>query len=382
MQTKTGFAILSLLCLLYFALLTGCGSGNQTGGNTATSSGTAVGRATFTVLWPAAGRLIPAAANSIVVQILQGQVVLATRILARPAGGGAATASFTSLPVGAFTATAAAYPTTAGTGIAQAQAIMPLTIQANQNTSFNLTMADTIDHLELTPANPSVTVGQTAPLTVTAKDVNGNIVLTAPANMQWSSSSGAASVAAGVVTGLLPGTAVIGVTETESGKSASVTLTVAAATDYIINGKKYMVSTPQETLTATFTVPDGGVTTSAYYGYVLVNITGVGQSYVTNYNDAFYLYTGVFNPPVNGHDGGYYQLAFSTSTLMAFDAGNDATNSLVGSLPPYTASHNYTVILNTGLTTAGQLHFGVSDGGFSDNTGAYTIQVTQLVPAP
>jgi hypothetical protein len=367
---------LCLLWLLFLIPLNGCGSGNQLNINRA-----ATGRATFTVVWPANGRLIPAAANSILVQVLQGGAVVADTILARPTAGGPATAAFTSLPIGTLTATATAYPTTTGTGVAQAIASVPLTIQANQNTSFSLTMASTIDHLVLTPANPSVIVGQTTTLTATAVDAAGNIVLTSPSKLQWTSSSGAASVADGVVTGLAPGSATIGVTEQESGKSASVTVTVTNPTTFTINGKQYIVSTPQETLTATFTVPDGGVSVSSYSGYVLVNVTGVGQSYVTDYNDAFYLYTG-FNPPVNGHDGGYYQLAFGTSPLMAFDLGNNAVNSLVGSVPPYTATHNYTVILNTKLTTPGQLHFGVSDGGFSDNTGAYTIIVTQLVPAP
>ena len=36
------------------------------------------------------------------------------------------------------------------------------------------------------------------------------------------------------------------------------------------------------------------------------------------------LFTGLFNPPRNGHDGGYYQLTFGTSLLQAFSLGGNA----------------------------------------------------------
>jgi MYXO-CTERM domain-containing protein len=133
-----------------------------------------------------------------------------------------------------------------------------------------------------------------------------------------------------------------------------------------------------ETLTATFTKPDGVVTDQTYQGDVLLHVTGVGQSYANVYNDAFYLYTNQFSSIQHGWDGGFYQLTFGTSPLPLFDRGNNAENFLVGPLPAYNLDHDYSFILNTGLTTPGQLHFGVSDGGYSDNTGAFTITVTQL----
>jgi WD40 repeat protein len=155
---------------------------------------------------------------------------------------------------------------------------------------------------------------------------------------------------------------------------------VTAAAALPINGLTYAPASPQETLTATFTQPDGGVTVNPYQGLVLLHVTGVGQSYGPVYNDAFYLYSDQFSgSPTNGHDGGYYQLAFGTSPLAAFDVGNDAANFLVGPLPPYNPAHEYTLVLDTRLSSPGHLHFGVSDGGFNDNTGAYTITVTQLV---
>jgi hypothetical protein len=133
-----------------------------------------------------------------------------------------------------------------------------------------------------------------------------------------------------------------------------------------------------ETLTATFTQPDGGVTLDTYDGLVQLHVTGVGQSYANVYNDAFYLFTNQFSTIQHGWDGGFYQLAFGTGPLGLFDVGNNAANRLVGPLPDYNPDHDYTFILNTGLPSPGHLHFGVSDGGFSDNTGAFTITVTQL----
>jgi hypothetical protein len=156
----------------------------------------------------------------------------------------------------------------------------------------------------------------------------------------------------------------------------------ASVTAFLLNGVTYAASGPSETLAATFTQPDGGVTVNAYEGDVLLHVTGVGQSYGKFYNDAFYLFAGPFNAPQNGWDGGYYQLTFSTSPLVAFDLGHNAENFLVGPLPPYNPAHDYTFALNTRLSSPGLLHFGVSDGGYNDNSGAYTITVTQLVPLP
>jgi hypothetical protein len=156
----------------------------------------------------------------------------------------------------------------------------------------------------------------------------------------------------------------------------------AQADFYVINGRTYMTSEPHETLTATFAQPDGGITTASYQGYILVHVTGVGNSYGNVLNDAFYLFTGPFTTPQNGHDGGYYQLAFGTSTLVPFSLASNARNFLIGSLPAYNPDHEYTFLLDTRLNSPGFLHFGVTDGGYSDNEGAYTITITQLVPLP
>jgi hypothetical protein len=161
--------------------------------------------------------------------------------------------------------------------------------------------------------------------------------------------------------------------------TATLQLLPLPAPPLLISGMAYVPAGPSETLTAAFTQPDGGVTSGAYKGYVLLHVTGVGQAYGAAYNDAFYLYTAPFAAPQNGHDGGYYQLTFGASPLQAFSLGSNARNFLVGPLPPYNPAHDYTFVLDTRLASPARLHFGVSDGGYNDNSGAYTITATPLV---
>jgi probable HAF family extracellular repeat protein len=156
----------------------------------------------------------------------------------------------------------------------------------------------------------------------------------------------------------------------------------AAATAFSIDGMAYVATSATETLTATFTQPDGGISIGSYQGYVLLHVTGTGQAYGATHNDAFYLYDAPFDPPQNGHDGSYYQLTCGPDTLHAFDQAFNAKNSLVGPLPSYNPTHEYTFMVDTRLVSPGQLHVGVSDGGYSDNAGEFTIAVTQLVRVP
>jgi hypothetical protein len=149
--------------LLVSLLLVGCGGGSPS------SHGTA-GRATFNILWPNRSRLIPAASNSIRINIKRGATVTTTRLVPRPAEGGTSTVTFDSLPVGTLTAIAAAYPQADGSGTVQAQGTLPVNVQDGLNINFSLTMDSTIDHIEVTPPNPTVSAGGTVQLTATAKD--------------------------------------------------------------------------------------------------------------------------------------------------------------------------------------------------------------------
>jgi PEP-CTERM motif len=142
------------------------------------------------------------------------------------------------------------------------------------------------------------------------------------------------------------------------------------------------VATPalaQETISASFTTPDGGVTTGLFSGTVRIDVTGTGQSLSTQFNDAFYLLPG------GTHDGSYYQLTFGTTTLTGLNPAQNAVNFIVGGLPAFNATNSYSFLLNTGTATPSQLHFGVGDGNFGDNSGAYRITISPLagaVPEP
>ena len=134
---------------------------------------------------------------------------------------------------------------------------------------------------------------------------------------------------------------------------------------------------------------------STYTGYVEVTVSGIGQSLGTAYNDAFYLLTGQDGsqlfPPVA--DPQYYQLTFGTTTLVGLDPAQDIANSIVydvatGSqvtpryVPAYESSGFYSFVVAVGSASPSQLHFGVSDGFFSDNTGFYLIDLQQLTVVP
>jgi len=210
-------------------ILIGCGGG---GSDSAGQSGT--GRATMTIVWPSTeetSRLIPTASQSIVVNILQNSQVVATQTVARPSTGTTSTVTFASLPVGTLPVQVQAYPNSDGTGTVQASATSSIDIIAGQSTALTVTMASTIDHVTLTAAASSITVGGATTLTLTALDASGAIVLISTSTVTFTalSSSIATVDSSGAVTGVSVGTASFRAIETESGKAATVTLTVTAA---------------------------------------------------------------------------------------------------------------------------------------------------------
>lgn len=137
-----------------------------------------------------------------------------------------------------------------------------------------------------------------------------------------------------------------------------------------------LVSAPAfatEMLTASFTTPDGGVTTDTYGGTVRLTDWGFGTAMGERTNDAFY----IISPPSLGLDP-YYQLTFGRSTLLAFTPCQSAVNYITGGRPAYDPTHIYSFLFNTGAPTPTQLHFGVGDRVFADNAGAFTIMVSQV----
>lgn len=243
---------LALTGIAGLPLLSGCGGGSKSAGVGQT------GRATLTITWPdraADSRLIPVAANSITATFRQNGQVVATQTVARPSSGNQTTVIFSALPPGDLTFQATAYPNADGSGVAQASAATGVTIVSGQDSPVSVTMASTIDHLTVTPASPTVLVGATTALSVTPVDAGGNIVLTNASTISWVSltPSIATVSSTGVVTGVAAGTAQIQVTETESGKSltVNVTVTTPAATTVVDLANAYINSLSATQRTAT-----------------------------------------------------------------------------------------------------------------------------------
>lgn len=218
-----------LLCALPLlgatVALTGCG-----GASSLSTAATTTGRATLAITWPETTRLIPTAANSITVRFLQGSTVVATQTVARPSSGNTSTVTFDSLPLGSLTVVASAYPNADGSGIAQASATTTAVIASGQTTTVGITMVSTISTLSASVGSSSLAQGATTSITANAKDASNNTVLISSGTLSYSSSNTAVATvsAAGVVTGVAPGSATVTVTESESGKSATATLTVTA----------------------------------------------------------------------------------------------------------------------------------------------------------
>jgi len=163
-----------------------------------------------------------------------------------------------------------------------------------------------------------------------------------------------------------------------------------------VDGTTYKETT-SESLVATFLQSDGGDTVNTYSGLVLLTVSGTGEASGTSDNDAFYVFenaVGGLITPFNHPNS--YQVAFDESHIVtpprtpeAFavrnfivfdvDAGTDVTPTYV---PAYRADHIYTFVIDTGLETPSVLHFGVVDGNFNDNSGAFNIDVTQLKNNP
>lgn len=225
-------------------LLSGCGGG-------AHSAGSHAGSLTLKVLWPAPSKLIPAASNSIKAS-LSGTSAPAPQILARPVTGNTASVTFTDLQPGSVTLTATAFPNADGTGTAQATGSAPATIVAGQTATVTVTMASTIDHVNVTPNPASVQVGQTVQLTATPVDTAGNVVLVSPSNLAWTTGAAAnatltpATGATTTVTGVAATTTPVTITatESESGKSGTSAVTVTAVAVNPFKTPQKVVITP------------------------------------------------------------------------------------------------------------------------------------------
>jgi hypothetical protein len=225
-SAQAGLAITAMLAA---SALAGCG----TGANQA-SSGAGTGRVTVTVNWPTPGhsRLIPAATQSLRLDLESGATITASQILNAPTTGEPTqvTTTFSGVPVGAYSLISNAYPQAGAVGTALATGSSPVTVSVGQASSVTITMGSTISALGISPANPTMALGQ-APLTLNpvATDGAGNTVLVTPAKLTWVSNNTAVATVSslGQVAAVADGITTITLTDTESGKSGTTVVNVS-----------------------------------------------------------------------------------------------------------------------------------------------------------
>lgn len=227
-----------MACVL--ALTAGCGGASHSGDSSNVTSGPvahAKGTVALTIKWPLVPvtphgmkpRLVPEAAQSIgIVLSTADGTVLAQQVAIHPAGQSTSTATFPNLPSVSVTVAATAYPSADGTGTALATGSVAVLVHSGDTTPASVTMGSNIHHLALTPATPSLAIGATVTLSVTALDAAGDLMLTTATKLQWVSSDPMLATVDenGMVTGVAVGTPIITVTDTESGKSGSLSVSV------------------------------------------------------------------------------------------------------------------------------------------------------------
>ncbi|MGZ8559513.1 MAG: thrombospondin type 3 repeat-containing protein, partial [Chitinophagaceae bacterium] len=164
------------------------------------------------------------------------------------------------------------------------------------------------------------------------------------------------------------------------------------AQPFVISGKNYIPCSPSEGVTALFTNAAGAATTNKYSNFVLLTVSGTGQSFGTLINDAFY-HTIPGSPT---HSPNYWQLVTTIQNTVQFNPDDDAYLHIVydvdagvnvspGYTPPYHSNNTYTFIINMNTLVPAPvgpsiLRLGAGDEIYTDNSGSYKISVTQLCP--
>lgn len=227
----TRIAIWLGLALIASIVLAGCGSGKGT-------PASKKGRAVISLRWPdpaSSERLVPIAAKSVRIQLKEGTTLVAERLLVRPDTFPWVTkVTITNVPITALAASATAYPNTDGTGVAQATITTPVTIQETGDTNLRLTMASTIDRIEMTPSGP-LTLGIQESLIIQGvpKNAAGEIVIAGFLQYLIRPGTGVITMeTGGKVTGLGVGAAEVTVSDPESGKIGRVEVNVVRSAFY------------------------------------------------------------------------------------------------------------------------------------------------------
>ncbi|MBC7806113.1 MAG: PQQ-like beta-propeller repeat protein [Akkermansiaceae bacterium] len=216
-------------------LSAGCGGGGGNGSPTQNAATRKTGGLSLSVTWPDRTRLIPDAAESIVVTVRKAGVTLRTTTLQRPAAGQPLTtvASFDDLPVGNdYTVSADAFPVGNGTGVAQARSatMVPFVVADNARTPVAVTMDSTITRLllESTPVSTfPLGRGRSRTLTAVGRDANDAAVLLSPRKVTFTLTESVSGTATLIPDDTTPASDAI-LTVTNAPATGSVRLTITA----------------------------------------------------------------------------------------------------------------------------------------------------------
>lgn len=199
-------------------VVTGVAPGNAT--ITATSEGRSAAAAVTVTLVPVATVDVTPTPNNLSV----GETVQLTAV-PRDATGAALTGR-----VVTWSSSDTRFATVSSNGLLRAvgpgSATITATVEGRTGTASVVVAARPVDRVTVTPASPGVTVGGTVTLAAQTLDDDGNVLVGRA--VSWTSGSTAIATvnAAGVVTGVSPGTVVV--TATSEGRSGSTTVTVSA----------------------------------------------------------------------------------------------------------------------------------------------------------
>lgn len=169
----------------------------------------------------------PKASQSLLIRAFHGQEQLAAQRVTRSGGGYSATMS--DLPAGDVTLSLLAYPNTEGTGTPVATQGLGALVDPSHLNSVQATLVSTITRLSLTPQNLKMLAQESAQLTVKGLDAQQREVVVVPEQLQWEIADPTVvslDTQTWQVVGRKVGRTQIVVTDLESGKTASTTVTV------------------------------------------------------------------------------------------------------------------------------------------------------------
>ncbi|MFN7171476.1 MAG: carboxypeptidase regulatory-like domain-containing protein [Fimbriimonadaceae bacterium] len=154
-----------------------------------------VGSAFINMIWPerddaARSTTAPTAADSIEVVISSGTLVVAEAVLNRPNPG----TNFPNLPTGFYNVAITAYAGNNATGQVLASGFTTIQIFANQSTSIDVVLESVISQILILPQPANVPVNEGITIGASARNVDNQVVLTAPNRWNWSVISGAGNI--------------------------------------------------------------------------------------------------------------------------------------------------------------------------------------------